>query len=267
MPLHESEASQRVYGGLSRAILALVPVGPLAPVTGSEAQIAAGLAVYRNNVRAAYLRVLADAFPVVQRLVGEEFFRYLAHEYFHAQPPRSPIVARYGDALPDFLGRFEPVAHLPYLADVARLEIAWLGAYHAAEDQSLSGEKIFAALGENQDCARFAVHPSMRLISSSFPVHTIWLHNRNEDPAPLRLGVAGERVLLIRPARKVEASAISHGLHAALQAISDGAHLGEAMDRVLESEPNADLSDIISGIATSGAVTAVSTDTELMEGL
>lgn len=258
MSPHESEASQGVYSDLRRAIMTPEPSEPPALASGSDAQVAAGVAVYRNNVRAAYLRALADTFPVVERLVGEEFFRFLAHEYFHARPPRSPLAARYGDLLPEFLERFEPAAHLPYLADVARLEIAWLAAYHAAEADSLSSTAILAALAENPDDARFTVHPSMRLIASSFPVHAIWLHNRRRNPAPLELGAAGERVLLIRPTEAVETVTLSHGLYAALNAIGAGAALGEALDRAVDAEPAADLSDIIRAIAGSDAVTAVS---------
>ena len=39
---------------------------------------AARLAVYRNNVVSSLIDALADTFPVVQQLVGEEFFRAMA---------------------------------------------------------------------------------------------------------------------------------------------------------------------------------------------
>ncbi len=263
----ESEDDQRAYGGLRRAILTPAPVGPLAPVTGSDAQIAAGLAVYRNNVRAAYLRALADTVPVVQRLVGAEFFRYLAHEYFYAFPAPGPLAARYGDRLPDFLRGFAPAAHLPYLADVARLEIAWLAAYHAADAVSLTAEQVFAAIGEDAEHARFSLHPSMQLISSAYPVHTIWRHNKREDTAPLTLGDAGERVLIIRPAETVDTSTPSRGLYVALRALAAGSTFGEAIDVALDAAPSEALSDIVQGIATSGAISALSTQPTLKEGL
>ena len=37
--------------------------------------------VYRNNVYASLIDVLAGRFPVVARLVGEEFFRAMARAY------------------------------------------------------------------------------------------------------------------------------------------------------------------------------------------
>lgn len=257
MTPREAEAHERVYGGLGRAIRSAAPVDKLANAAGSPARVAAGVAVYRNNVRAAYLRALQETFPVVERLVGEAFFRYLAHEYFHTHPPKSPLVARYGDALPGFLEKFEAVSTLPYLSDVARLELAWLAAYHAAEARALTPEEIFDAVGDAPDAASFEVHPSLRLLRSRYPVHAIWRHNRDRNKEPLKLESGGERVLIIRPENAVMTSTISSGLFAALEAISDGDTLGGALDRAVAAEPAARPPGIIQCIATSGAIMAV----------
>ena len=62
---------------------------------------------------------------MVRLLVGEEFFRAMAQIHVRAHRPRSPLMFEYGDELPDFIAGFPPAADVPYLADVARLEIAW----------------------------------------------------------------------------------------------------------------------------------------------
>ena len=51
-------------------------------------------AVYRNNVAIALTQALADTFPVVKQLVGDEFFDAMAGVYLREQPPRSPVLAR-----------------------------------------------------------------------------------------------------------------------------------------------------------------------------
>jgi hypothetical protein len=58
-------------------------------------------AVYRNNVVVGLVRALEARFPVVLRLVGEEFFRAMAQVYVTHDPPRSPILFRYGSTFPD----------------------------------------------------------------------------------------------------------------------------------------------------------------------
>jgi hypothetical protein len=248
-----------VYDGLDSAILAREPAAALDGARGSSARVAAGIAVYRNNSRAAYLRALEDAFPAVRRLVGDEFFRFLARAYFHARAHSSPLVARYGDWLPAFLATFEPVAGLPYLPDVARLEVAWLEAYHAADAPTLAREEIFAALAQTPERARIVLHPSTRLLASDYPVHTIWLHNRQERDQPLKLESSGERVLVVRPDAEVVTAVASAGLSAALKAVSAGASLGEAMNEAAAAAPQESPVDIIGALVRSGAISSIAT--------
>lgn len=248
--------SDAAYEDLTRAITSLEPVEVIAAATGSPAGIAAGLAVYRNNVRAAYFRALSDAFPVVERLVGAEFFRYLAHKYFHACPPSSPLVARYGDALPAFLESFAPASGLPYLADIARLEIAWLAAYHAADARSLSPREIFDIISAAPDRARFSFHPSMRLLASPYPVHEIWRRNRENDLAQTALPPGGECVLIVRPEESVQTRKLPDDAFHALKVLSSGAALGEALNMTVSENSTAPLSRIIEEIIAAGVIIA-----------
>jgi len=88
-------------------------------------------AVYRNTVAAGLIEALAARFPVVERLVGEDFFRAMAQAYVTQEPPRSPLLFRYGGSFADFIAGFAPAAPLPYLRDMARREYAQGLAYHA----------------------------------------------------------------------------------------------------------------------------------------
>lgn len=252
----EDEEVARVYGGFSRALQSVSGVGALAPLKGSEARGGAGVAVYRNNVRAAYLRVLQDAFPVVARLVGDGFFRFLAHEYFHAHPPRSRLVARYGDKLPEFLDHFEPANSLPYLSDVARLEIAWLKAYHAADAVPLRPDELFDLVGGNPDRARFTLHPSTALLASAHPIHTIWRHNREKKVEPLRPPPGGERVLVVRPEGEVTVEPVDQATFLVIEALAGGARLGAAIEAAPERHQGAAIEEIVHFVVTSGIVTA-----------
>ncbi len=253
----DQETDTRIYAGLSAAIKSLAPVDKFDRALGSKTAVAAGLMVYRNNVRAAYLRVLSETFPVVQKLVGEKFFRYMAHEYFHAHLPSSRLVIQYGEALPGFIEHFEPVSHLPYLAEVARLELAWLSAYHAAEADSLNEVNLLALIESVPESAKFSVHPSVRLLSSDYPVHTIWRHNQDSAAERLRLPDTGEAVVIVRPDHRVLTSTISPGVHACMFAIVSGASFREGLEAAVETEPTAPLANVIREIATSRVITGV----------
>jgi hypothetical protein len=66
----------------------------------------------------------------------------MAGAFARANPPRSPVMAHYGAGFAGFIEEFPPAAGLPYLADVARLELLRVHAYHAVEAQAVSPESI-----------------------------------------------------------------------------------------------------------------------------
>src|SRR5687768_8615978 len=96
----------------------LDPVSPVPPdvVAPGGGDAARRFAVYRNNVVVGLVDALASRFPVVERVVGAEFLRAMARLYVAAEPPRSPLLFRYGDTFPAFVEGFPPAAALPWLS-------------------------------------------------------------------------------------------------------------------------------------------------------
>src|SRR6266436_6624281 len=142
-------------------------------------------AVYRNNVVAGLTEALKDAFPVVRRIVGAEFFQAMARAYVVTEPPHTPILLDYGAGFPDFIREFEPAATLPYLADVASIERAWTEAYHAPEASPLDPGTFRAIKPYQLPGIRLLLHPSVRVVRSRFPALTTWQMNVGDGvPAP-----------------------------------------------------------------------------------
>ncbi len=148
--------------------------GSLKTWNGSDPEIR--FAVYRNNVVASLIDALADTFPVLQELVGERFFRAMARVYVRSHPPHSRVMAYYGGTFADFVGSFAPAAGVPYLADVARLELARVLAYHAADVLPIHPDALQAALADPQQLLslRLILHPSVHLIESRFAIFSLW---------------------------------------------------------------------------------------------
>lgn len=198
---------------------------------GSATKTLAGLAVYRNNVRSSLSRVLGDKFPVLKQLVGEDFFKFLAHSYFQTHPPNSPLLVHYGDRLAAFLEDFEPTEPYPYLPDIVRLETLWLEAYHAADASIMTPDQILAKAGDDIAALQFTLHPSMRLLSSKFPVGTIWQrHQVGADPESVTLSNAAEAILIARPNRDVSIRVLTPPTYIALDTLSSGRTLEDAVD-------------------------------------
>src|SRR3974390_2745350 len=94
--------------------------------------------VYRNNVTVSLINALAATYPAVQRITGVEFFHAMARFHVRAMPPTSPLLFEYGREFPAFIESYEYAQAMPWLADTARIERAWLDAYHAADASPLA---------------------------------------------------------------------------------------------------------------------------------
>ncbi len=210
-------------------------------------------AVYRNNVASSLIEALEVAYPVVRRLVGEEYFRAVAGLHALQDPPRSPIMLHYGEGFPEFLDHFEPLSGHPYLGDVARIERAWIEAYHAAEAEPLHREVLASIPAHRMADLRFTLHPSMRLVRSAFPALTIWHANRLEQsPAPIDLDSGAQAALIVRPAAEVEVRLVPPDGARFLRALARGESLAAAAAAASESF---DLTQHLTALLESGLIT------------
>jgi len=196
------------------------------------------IALYRGNVAGAWEKALANAYPVVRALVGDEFFSALARAYGKAYPSRSGDLNRFGDGLPAFARAFEAASSLPYLGDVAALEWAVHSAHYAADAAPLARDALAALPADQLLGARFSVHPACAWIESAFPVAAIWLAHQ---PGTL-LSLPGsidqpERALVTRPRWRVEVLVSGPGEIAALEQLRSGADMECAIGAALSAEP------------------------------
>lgn len=213
-------------------------------------------AVYRNNVILGLASGLAEAYPVVCRLVGEAFFRAMAADYAAGHPPSGPLMFTYGEGFPGFIEGFPPAAGLPYLADVARLERAWLEAYHAAEDPCIGPEALQALAPERLEAVRLRLHGSVRIVTSDFPVVTIWqAHMAEGVPPGIDLGPGGETALISRPGAEVQLRQMPAGAAEFLLSLVAGHGLGAAAEAALAADPGFDVARGVGELFALGLVT------------
>lgn len=219
----------------------------------SGADPASRFAVYRNNVQSSLINALADSYPVVSQLVGDEFFRAMAGLYVQSCPPQGPLINDYGKDFAEFIDNFEPAAGVPYLADMARLERLRVQAYHAADAQPLRHEQIAAALSDPQALSELTVgfHPSLNLLTSAFGVVAIWAaHQQDATLAGIDLD-HGQNALVLRNGLEVEVFAIDHGASTFIQNLRNGQSLTQA----LETAPAFDLSQTLALLISHHVIT------------
>lgn len=191
--------------------------------------------VYRNNVIVSLVDALADSYPVVQALVGEDFFRAMAREFVYASPPRSPVLAWYGSEFAEFIENFPPAASLPYLPDVARLEWLRVDAWHAADATALPINELSALLADESRLpdARLALHPALRVVASAHPVVSLWAAHLADDPASALAEIDmthSEAALLTRPGLDVDIVRIEPEASRFIQSLQAGSSFATAVE-------------------------------------
>ena len=211
--------------------------------------------VYRNNVTASLTEALRQAFPVIRKLVGEEFFTAMAIAHARAHPPRSPVMMFYGADMPGFLAAFPPVAHLGYLPDIARLELALREAYHAADAAPVAADRLAALPGAEFLSARISFAPAMRILRSRWPIHAIWAANAEDAPMPRER--RAEDVVILRPGFDPAPQVLPDHAAGFLTQLQAGHPLGQA----LAATPDFDLTATLGILLSGAAITDIALET------
>jgi hypothetical protein len=254
--------AQRIFAAALLDPALPTPVGLVGPDGKPSSR---RFAVYRNNVLVGLTQTLKDAFPVVHRIVGAEFFEVMARAYVLIEPPRSPMLFDYGAGFANFIDQFEPTKVLPYLSDVARIERAWTEAYHASEASPISLSAFAAITPDRLPAVTLVLHPSVRIVHSRFPALTIWQMNIDGGvPGPVDLAAGGESALVVRPRAGVEVRSIPNGGPEFIHALASGRPVLAAFEEAIAADPSFDLSANLSDLMQVGAVVGFAFAQELL---
>lgn len=218
----------------------------------------ARLGVYRNNIAGGLTETLIVGFPVLEKLVGRDFLEHMAQRFVLAHPPAQGCLNTYGEELAPFIEGFAPASHLPWLADMARLEIAMNKAYYAPDDAALQADALAGLPQERLHEVRLSLTPSATLLRSPHALTAI----RNYCLAGAPDGQApdpdsgGVRLLIYRPVLETVILEMDEGAFVMTERLAAGDTLGETLARVLEAEPDFDAGAFLSGHFRAGIFSA-----------
>jgi hypothetical protein len=214
--------------------------------------------VYRNNVTVSLIDAIAAIYPAVQRITGTEFFRAMARFHVRATPPVSPLLFEYGRGFPDFIEAYEYAQPMPWLADVARIERAWLDAYHAADLPVLPAHAFAEIDPASFGDLRLIPHPATRIVRSAYPAVAIFAMNRKDGPVEPLCSSESEDALITRPEHDVLVSRLPDGAAVFLNHLIEGEALGVAAAAAFDEAPSFDFPASLAGMLTAGVFTAIS---------
>lgn len=208
--------------------------------------------VYRNNVAASLTEALEAGFPAVQSLIGRDRFKAVAGQFLRTHPPNTPMLMYYGAAFPEFLEDFQPLAHIGYLVDVARLEQAQREAYHAADAAPVPPDQIATIPPETLGDVMDTLTPALKVIRSTWPIHAIWRFTTEQD-APKPPAIAQD-VLITRPEFDPVLTVLPAGGAAFITALHSGVTLDTALDTATQDAPDFDLQTMLAVLLHQNAI-------------
>jgi len=209
--------------------------------------------VYRNNVAVGLIGAIEARYPVSRRLAGDDLFRAMARAFVQSHRPRSPVMIAYGEEFPEFLAGCDRLEAC--LVDVARLENAWVEAYHAKDASVATVAELAALSPENLPRARIVFHPAARLLRFVTPAASVWASAQNCEPPAAPIETPGEDALITRPDCDVRVRVLPPLAYDFALQLRQGATLIEAAQAL--DDPAFDFGTHLVGLVESGAVARV----------
>lgn len=175
---------------------------------GSRADRLRGMKVHANTVSHARLVALEETFPKTREGLGDAAFNQLSRQYVEYPGVAGFPLDQIGQIFADFL---EARQINEAVADLARVEWAWLESYHAAEGAPLQLADL-AGLSEDSILeVGIRLHPSVRTVAFANPPHELLIAEIPEivEAAGVLIARPYEQVLL-SPLNAAQMTAIGH---------------------------------------------------------
>ncbi|SMR72994.1 Putative DNA-binding domain-containing protein [Aliiroseovarius halocynthiae] len=210
--------------------------------------------VYRNNVVHSLSEAMLTGFPVLAKLLGDEFFREMAKVYLRIHPPTSQLMMHYGAALPGFLESFPGTLHLKYLPDVARLELALRRAYHAGDADPIDPAALTELDQHELMEAHLTLAPACEVLQAKWPAKSIWDFNMADGPQP---NVGAEDILISRIGFEPRTYLLPDGAAEFITSLLKRRSFGTSLGLATSNTPDFDLAATLTILIAAQAITGI----------
>lgn len=191
------------------------------------------LKIYRNNIVNSITEALADKLPTCEALVGREFLIAMCRSFALENPPEKGCLNHYGTELPAFIVTFTPAKALPYLADMAALELAMNAAYYAVDDIPLRADDFAIISQDKLADMHLKLRANIRVIQSRFPLLDIKAFCESDQNGELDISAQGGAIMVSRTKFEVQLYPLQEDEAMMLEALIANQTLGEAVQHVL----------------------------------
>ena len=193
------------------------------------------LGAYTGGYPARLEEALAEAFPALRQLLGEEIFRGMVERYLPAAPAGIYNLNDIGVPLPAWLASDVVARTVPLAPDLARLELAVQRAFHATLLPPFDATPLASWGPDEWDRAIVRFQPGVALVHSAWPIHDVWqARTQPRDTIDLVVERRPHNVVVGRAGFRVTATLAGEDEAMLLERLLAGERLGVALG-VLEA--------------------------------
>jgi hypothetical protein len=187
------------------------------------------LNIYYNNTLLGLTDILAGAYPILQKIVGEGFFRTIGYHYIEIHPQSTGNRHTFGAELGAFLSSYQPAAPWPYLSDIATIEWAYFQAAIADNALAIDFNSLTNLISDQPDFV-LSLHPGVHFVDLCFNSLEIWQEHQKNEIETIILCENAQTVLIWRDQEDVVLlKKISASLKKLLASCREGKSFAEAM--------------------------------------
>ncbi len=143
------------------------------------------LDIYRTTMRTAHVHSLANTYSCCEKILGKQYFRQMATEFYYEHPATHQDLNLYGATFPEFLRNWTrnhaELADYQYLPDLATLELAYERSYYAKEDPPFDFQMLATLDEDDHRSIRFELGASLSTLKSNYPVHEVWMAHQGHE--------------------------------------------------------------------------------------
>ncbi len=139
------------------------------------------LAIYHNAYRARLVEALANDYPALKFLLGDNEFENLCLSYLKANPSKTYSLRWFGQELTHFLENHQDYRNRHYLAEMAEFEWVFVDAFDAKNCEICGVDDATNIPPDSWPELRIKLHPSIHLVTCSWNCLLIWQAMKNES--------------------------------------------------------------------------------------
>jgi hypothetical protein len=128
------------------------------------------LEIYRAQFWLRHTASLVEDFPGVSGILGQAAWQPLVEGYLIAHPPGSYTLRDLGLNFAQYIESQHALPQHALCTDMARLELAYLEIFDAADAAPLNAESLAGIPETAWESARIELHPALRLLRVDYPV-------------------------------------------------------------------------------------------------